>query len=1012
MLDFKKFLCGALAVVMTTSSAFGAAKLSQDGSYAPTYTDGQYQFTDSESKIPITWEPQKDSAQTQKAIEDFMKSLSEAQAQAKKPGSKLVGAAVHTYKAFPMESLYFFLGMGAVAFSQLVFNNSQNPVGLEQHIEHSLSPMGMAGFAVFMYFNNLTSATLQTISKNPAFMKYVPYLGMTAGFGMQSIFSHVMSDPNIKFCAFKKPVTDKDMMAGVDSKPCAKAIENFEDLRLAPALTSMLLSTYMAGKGQAGAKWLYEHGKRKALKLAGVDVALALAPGKVQVTGLRAVFVQGLGKVAQITAFVAIDAWLNRIVTYAWKNAFDGRDFYDINNGIVERVNYLKSTNWTEYQSERFLPGFLTPSLSEWVSKDRSLEDRLNYFQKRMTDWRMTNLAEVYEAHQNWNTALGQLIGNYKASYDFYLSLIDTIRVSRFDQSTVKPLEIPYPLSGVKAYNLAADRYDGMTTHVKLFENYQRENVALVAKMLLPEALVYQFKENDRLVFSELRELVNALDEKGKKRIETFRKMLTSKDDKVLAKALYNLRMEQNPALRNPDAPFSKVVSALIEILGAPSPQMEPGRGYLLAYQFAPASQQKINGIDFRKGSSIFGTRLITDYYLMQMVCGPDVAAGESVVSDNSDWGYPSQFHPPMIRPAKHQFKNECISGRAFMTPDSIYTYKIEQGGVKYRGFLDYVRQTARASIVGKKDASNFTNWWSFYTTKQIQKAFDEYAVRYDEIVVKMIRGLYYQREKSVSDFIYDSFGLNQKGRNSLNTGPLYNGTIKSMFQEEGMYLAVLEELMNPSRIFDYKLDPAAQYKGEIQTPALQDIHAEMKKLEGLLKKIKIVEIKGRERIESKLSNAELASQVEAVEAAITIVKQALGVDEQVRAALGEIPSLVNPGFVGAEVQTFQQRAAYDASWAVRHAKMKGELANKVLESTGLAASLELNYVQKSAAKVALNSLSKLAAEMANYGNIAHAVSWNKIYDEESGQTTQTKTDENMKKALKNSGAATNPAGR
>ncbi|MNY77097.1 hypothetical protein D3C86_2168950 [compost metagenome] len=68
--------------------------------------------------------------------------------------------------------------------------------------------------------------------------------------------------------------------------------------------------------------------------------------------------------------------------------------------------------------------------------------------------------------------------------------------------------------------------------------------------------------------------------------------------------------------------------------------------------------------------------------------------------------------------------------------------------------------------------------------------------------------------------------------------------------------------------------------------------------------------------------------------------------------------------------------------------------------------------MQKSAAKVALNSLSKLAAEMANYGNIAHAVSWNKIYDEESGQTTQTKTDENMKKALKNSGAATNPAGR
>lgn len=986
MFNLSKLLCGALAVVLITSSAFAAEPTL---SYLPKLENGKYVFTSKHSNV--IWEQQKASlGQTKQAVDDFMKSLEQEQAQAKKRG-KVAGAAVHTIKAFPAESLYFFIGMGAVAFSQLVFDNAQNPVGLEQHIEHSLSPMGMAGFAVFMYFNNLTSSTLQTFIKNPSFAKYLPYLGMTAGFGMQSIFSHVMSDPNIKFCAFRKPVTEKDMNEGVDANPCAKAMENFDDLRLAPSLTSMLLSTMMAGKGQQGLKALAMQAKNPILKLTGFDVAMIFAPGGMQIKGIRAVLVNGVGKVTQITAFVAIDAWLNRIVTYGWKNAFDGADFYDINNSIVERVNYLKSNNWKEYETEPLFPGLLPSSVSDWMTKDRSLEDRLKYFQKRMTDWRMTNLADVYEAHQNWSTALGQLVGNYKSSYEFYQNLTDRIRTSRYNTSAMKPLEIAYPLSGVKAYNLAPDKYDGMMTHVKLFENYQRENVAMVAKILAPQVMVMDFskldvelteegqeiaKQNPALTYAifksgiaeqdvesfvKIQGLLSKLEPADKKKIETFRQMLTSKDDKVLAKALYNLRKEQNPALRDPDKAFSKMILALIEILGAPSPQMEPGRGYLLAYQYAPSSQEFINGINFNHGDSIFGTRLITDYYLMQMVCGPDIRLGEKMVKDNL--GYPSEFHPPMLRPAKHKFENECIGGKAFMDPNTIYTYKFEQEGKKYRGFLNYIRDTVGASIIGQKEQSNFKNWWTGTTTPQVKAAFDEYALRYEEIVVKMIRGLYYEREKNLTSFVYDSLGLNQKGRNSLNMGPLFNGTIKSIFQEERMYLAVLEEVMNPGRIFDFRLEyVGTTLNPDSKIPALLEIDREIRTLANMLKKIRIVEVQGRERIESQLTNAELTSQVEKVEAAVTTVRQALGVD---------VPGI---GIEGSP--------------------------------------LALSVNQKKAAKVALESLSKIAAELANYGNIAHAVSWNKIHDEDSLTTKQPQVDEHMKKALRNSGAATNPAGR
>lgn len=996
MLDFKKILCGALAVVMTTSSAFAAGKLSNAGYITPMYADNKYVFVDPASKIPFSWKPQKTS-ETQASLAEFMRQLQEAQAQPTKQRGKIVAAAVHTVKAFPAESLYFFIGMGAVAFSQLVFDNSQNPVGLEQHIQHSLSPMGMAGFAVFMYANNLTASTLQTMIRNKSFAKYIPYLGMTAGFSMQSIFSHVAGDPNIKACAFRKTVTQKDLDEGVDANPCKKAIENFEDLRLAPSLTSMLLSTMMAGKAQEGIKALALKAKNPLLKLTGFDIAMLVAPGKVQISGIRAILVNGVGKVTQITAFVAIDAWLNRIVTYGWKNAFDGKDFWDIDNRIASRVKDLKSNNWSELTNKKSEQGILPAPIANWLSEDRSLEEQLTYFQKRMTDWRMTNLADVYEAHQNWNTALGQLNGNFNASYDFYKTIIDRIRITRYDTSPVKPLNIQYPLLGVKPYNVAPTAYEGMLTHVKTFEGYQRENVAVVAKMLTPQVLAKaypmiemsdenmeesedaaakKFKaslspalksllaENqvaaaDQQGFVKIQGLMQGIDAKDKKKIETFRQMLLSKDDTVLAKALYNIRKEQNPALRDPEKPFSKLITALIEILGAPSPQMEPGRGYLLGYQYAPSSQQSINGVEFKHGASIFGTRLITDYFLMQMVCGPDVRAGEKLIDDNL--GYPSKFKPPMIRPARHQFKNECISGYAYMEPDTIYSYRFEQEGQKYRGFLNYVRDTVGASIIGQKEgSSNFQTWWTATTTSQMKAAFEEYTVRYDEIVVKMMRALYYKRAAGVEDKIYATLGLNQNGKNTLNRGPVFNGTISAVTQEERLYLAVLEQMINPERAYDFHIDQALSYK--TQVPALQEIDTEMMKLVALLNKIHIVEKDGRERIESDLSNSELSSQVETIEAAITTVRQAMGVDSK--------------------------------------------------EASSDGGPLAFTETQKKVAKVALDSLSKIAAEIANYGNIAHAVSWDKIHDDTSGKTSQTKTDENTKKALKNSGAATNPAGR
>lgn len=799
----------------------------------------------------------------------------------------------HSVKNLPTESAMFFVAMGAVIAGQLITNYSQNPIAMQQHIEHSMSPIGVFGFFTFMYSQGVTSNVLAMYMKNPKFHHMIPYLGMTVGAFVQTYLSQIASDPNVMACAkvmIGKKVTQKDKEAGVEADPCAKAYEYLvikkKMWEFAPGIVSMLLSSALAGVIQSVVT-------KTVFRLTGVNIALWLMPGSMQLKGLRLLLVKGL----QMSLFVALDAWMNRKVVYSWKNMFDGADFYDMNDRLVEEMNQMKKSKWT--------------------GSDKELQTELKTFRQKMMEWRMMNMSEVYEAHQSWSQSLLQLTSMFNASYAFYNTFINEVRNSRFDESYVKPLEITYPLSGVTAKDLAPGKEDLFLTTPLFVENMQLDTVTdAVAKA-------------DQLLKSESAKYIRGPE---KKKIAEILVKLRSDDREVIGKGLKELQMENFYAVQNVSvsSAYREFIRTIYTFMGRPTPMMEPGRGFVMAYQQSPAAQETVKGTNYYRRVGGFLTPTLSDYLVMQMLCGPDIENNASAVKNSS--GFPSVFLPPQIKAAGDRIA-ECNPPRPSQLPaEHIYKFPISAKNKQYKGAIDYLIHEARPSIVGHADKSTFPDWWTAKTEAQMQKAFAEYSKSYDEIVVKLVKGVYFSgrsffngRPLVNSPLKNIKLYYDKKARNRYFAGgPIYNGGMNSAFQEKKVYLSLLNELLKPSQ--KYELEMAKILGTTASHPALRAVEGQFEVLNGLIKRIKIKKEKDREVISSDLENYQLEQQLTNIQASLSKVAGLLGVGDN------------NKGAV-----------------------------------------VKLNKQQRDLAVTALESLQALASEVMMYGSMANAVSWEKI---------------------------------
>lgn len=422
--------------------------------------------------------------------------------------SILLKSFKETYQRFPRESFLFFLAIGGVTMFQLATDMAANPVRMQQHVEHTVSPLGMFSFFAFMYANGVSTNYLQDWLKNPRFHAFIPYIGMTAGFFVQSTISTLAADPEVQSCVSqllgKAP---EDGMRSCDGAYARYVLKKQLSLA-APGLISMVASTVMAGLLQKGAVW-------GVYKLTGVDIALWFVPGGIGVSAIRFTVMSTV----QMAAFYYLDAgFLNRKVTFAWRNVIDGASLGRLERRIVDDIASKKTNGWADNYG-------VTPYLCKLLGRDdcdRNFADALKTFHAEAADWRNLNLLETHEAHQAWQAKLAQLSGEYGVASAFYRDVIEEVRNSRYrlESENVRRLELPAPLAGVtpKKVEGSKDSVEKFALHLyttPLFLEERASQTAIdVGRWLSSKVGIIPLTDEDLKYFSVIAARLKTGDEK------------------------------------------------------------------------------------------------------------------------------------------------------------------------------------------------------------------------------------------------------------------------------------------------------------------------------------------------------------------------------------------------------------------------------------------------------------------------------------------------------------------
>ncbi len=647
----------------------------------------------------------------------------------------------HTVKSFPTESTLFFLALGGMVAVQLFTDYANNPVGMKQHIEHQLSPVGQLGFFMFMYSQGVTSNALNLWLKNPKLKMPIGMLGMTVGLAVQTYFSQVVSDPHIRNCAAS--VFKGEKIAGNDH-PCEGAYKYF-----------VLDKKILEGPGVASllGAFLITTGARIAvgsvLRLVGFEIGMWIVPG-----GMVMRFGRLLVNATNIAAFTLIQMKLEHYVSYAWKNYFDGKKFIEFNDALVANIENQKK--------------------SAWQSETKDFNKDIQNFSKKMSEWRVNNLSEAYAANQAWSEFLNNLTSMYSASYNFYSLYLDSLnsKNSLIDRS--------YPLFGVIPKGLAIGHEDLYFLRPDRIERLQVETTNDVAAWI-GQNLQSGYYEN--LGFIKYQMDIIAKIQAG----------LASENIQTKGSAILELNAAITKSSMSSVGPMglSSELRKIYSMLGTPNPIYEVGRGFGESMLLSPNTMSAFKDLTFEKHNGRFNTPNITDYFVIQMMCGPDTSKGEKVISIAK--GYPAKFNAPTVTLPDEAKESLCYGAASeALSNKRIYNLPFS----KYRTVPEFLRANMNPEV-----SQNFIAWWEKGTESQMREAFKGFSSLYKSIINKLYAG------------------LNQTNNSRWNRGFISNGALVAAFQEIRLYSLILGEMLKdsykeqnkkslPSEYYSAQLDP------------------------------------------------------------------------------------------------------------------------------------------------------------------------------------------------------------
>lgn len=735
-----------------------------------------------------------------KLNQEFKSAQGQAQSRSKSAfdGFSVKQMVIQKTKRFPIESAGFYIALGAVMTYQLMFLESHNPVAYDQLVTSQNSLLGQFSFYMFMLANGITAEPLMTAVKNgklhPRLGPFIGMFGMASGMVASNVVHELGNSPNLWKCANELRTSQKMGPA------CDKAAESWYEKggatgianEWAPGLISLIGSIVISGQiqsdlmqaGQAIANKRIEGGVvvtsirataswtwKQVVKIVGTELAIALISpfGKIS-TGIKMVrFAKPfLNQVGQMTIFTGVSTILEKPVTLAYRNAVDqGPALRDMETKLLSDLLRMKKDDWMSAQTNDF-------------------DSRIAKFTTMMAAWRQVNLAPVLEAQASWDQKIAQLALGYQGAKQFYDGFLQHMWQRKFGpykdlyakKTAVRIIDRQFPLNGITPTGLDLTHPEMFTEAPDIVEEGQVATINQVlatyqsGKLLNPQ----QFEKGEKLSNQDSTVLVSIV------------KGLMSPDINEIGRSLDQINCRLFGDFESFDATNCKIPLAsstlrkyllpLRTALGDPRPLWTPGLGYLTIIQNDPDNKSMVENLEYKdqNGYSL-GLPELGHSFVAAMAFGPDVENGEEVVQSSK--GFKSIFKAPRIR-FNQKLTLRQLRGANIPLVNTVFNTPVMADGNKnltYPSVFNYLNQENILTSVFNEDSAAFTNWWNSYVEPQYVNAWVDYEEKYQENISEFVKLLW--SETSV-----------------VNRGPMANGIMPSLRQENSFYLMVLGELL------------------------------------------------------------------------------------------------------------------------------------------------------------------------------------------------------------------------
>lgn len=427
---------------------------------------------------------------------------------------------VDQIKRFPMEAFTFFVAIGAINFAKVVFDESNNPVLMQQHLNAQGDPIAQISFLAFMMANGTVTQPLMGMAKSKKASAFIPYFGMTAGMMASNIVHELANSPNLLKCAVEVS------SLRTEKKYCDMAFESWQEKGLetihewAPSLISMISSTMASG-------YVTQLTNKTILLIKGVEFGFNFTP-----TGWVVKIGKYVAHLTQISLFISLDEIFHKIVRFPYMNLVKfGPQLTELHNKITN------------------------------TSSEKELIKLTKDFQKTISLWRQFNLENSLISHGSWITYLSEMSTTYNATKSFYGNVISEV-ITKSPQS---PLIKSYPLNGIIPKNIENTSWknEGYTLAPEAIEKLQLEKVKELVEKYNNEAKLSISRSIEKNELAYLNVIFEGLNSQNIERIvQSLNKLLSVQRDSYFS------------------THFKKITYSILRFLGGPQPVLKPGVGY------------------------------------------------------------------------------------------------------------------------------------------------------------------------------------------------------------------------------------------------------------------------------------------------------------------------------------------------------------------------------------------------------------------------------------------------